>query len=97
MSCKWFCKGCKSDFGATTVQPYNPNTKNGHLTSSCKQCHKIFCSRIKDGKVEVEKCYTKGCVGPVTILDGTCPKCGKDELYFFDRNFEVKAVNLSKE
>ena len=68
MATHWFCKKCGGDFGTTGMAPWDPSTKTGTLTTSCKSCHKIFASKFEHGVIQLKgSCYTKSCAGPVEV------------------------------
>jgi len=94
----YFCKACKKEFGTLGMHGFDPKGGNGEMPVVCKKCGDIFVGRYNDGKLENPGCHK--CKGPLQLLDGKCPACGKAELYFRDVHFPpemaMKAVDLTK-
>jgi len=92
------CRACKKDFGTMGMHGYDPKGGNGERPVVCRTCKAIYVGQYKGGKLTNPDCHK--CKRPLALLDGKCPACGSDELYFRDVHFppdmEMKAVDLTK-
>ncbi len=93
---RYHCKACGKQFGTMGMHGYSPETGRGELPVVCPACKDITVGRFRD--TMLLQCDCRTCGTRLVLLDGTCPACGADELYFSDARpgVDVKATDARK-